>query len=277
MYADFHTHTNFSSDSKASMESMIRAAIEKKLTHLCITEHLDYDYPINPAHPECDFLVNLDAYRKAFLSYREKYRNQITLLFGIELGLQPHLAPKFKKLVSDWPFDFVIGSCHLSEGADPYFPDYWNGKSEAVCIRRYFEYTLECLEAFHDIDTCAHLDYIVRYAPHTNENYTYEAYADILDKILLFLIEHDIALECNTGGLKYGLGEPNPSVGILKRYRDLGGTKITLGSDAHAPEHLAYDFPKAFEILKDCGFDSYTIFQKRRPQIIMPPPATYSF
>ena len=72
-------------------------------------------------------------------------------------------------------------------------------------------------------------------------------------------------IELNTAGLKYGLGFAHPHPDILKRYRQLGGEIITVGADAHKPEHIAYDFGKAADILRSCGFEYYTEFKQRRP------------
>ena len=66
----------------------------------------------------------------------------------------------------------------------------------------------------------------------------------------------------------YGLGEPNPCRAVLKRYHQLGGEIITVGADAHTPDKVAYDFDKAFAILKDCGFRYYTSFKDRKPEFI---------
>ncbi len=43
--ADMHTHSSFSTDSTESMMKMAKAAAEKGLRTICLTEHLDYDYP----------------------------------------------------------------------------------------------------------------------------------------------------------------------------------------------------------------------------------------
>ena len=75
-------------------------------------------------------------------------------------------------------------------------------------------------------------------------------------------------MECNTAGFKYGLGQPHPSTEILKRYKELGGELLTLGSDAHAPCHIVYDFQKASHLLKACGFRYYTIFKERKSEFI---------
>ena len=261
---DFHNHTDFSADSKSTPASMIEGAINLGLSCICMTDHMDLDFP----YPELDFTFDIAEYFQTHDKLRQHYGEQITLLTGIELGLQPHISDDLKKLITPWSFDFIIGSSHLVDRMDPYFPEYWKDKSEEAGIRRYFETILENLTAFDDIDVYGHIDYIVRYAPSKAANYSYHKYQELLDEILRTLISKNIGLECNTAGFKYGLGFPNPHTDILKRYRELGGEILTVGSDGHVPEHLAYDFPKVPELLKSCSFEYYTIFKQRKPKFI---------
>ena len=93
-------------------------------------------------------------------------------------------------------------------------------------------------------------------------------YQDILDEILRLLIENGKALEINTAGLKAGLSWPNPHMEILKRYRSLGGELITIGSDAHRPEHMAFAFDRLPEILSEAGFSYYTLYREQKPYFI---------
>ena len=132
----------------------------------------------------------------------------------------------------------MIGSSHLVHRRDPYFPDYYEGRTEEEAYREYFTSILENLAAFDCFDVYGHIDYVVRYGPNKNQNYSYGKYADILDNILRTLIHKGKGIEINTGGFKYGLGHPNPTEGVLKRYRELGGEIITIGADAHKPEHV---------------------------------------
>ena len=262
MYYDFHVHSDFSSDSHAPMEAMIQEGIRLGLPGICFTEHMDLDFPGDKPV----FLVDLPAYKKTFLSLKEKYKHQIQLFYGLELGLQPHLAKELPLLAASDSFDFLIGSAHIIDRLDPYCPEYFQGRSEQESYLRYFQMLLENLKTFSCFDTCGHIDYVVRYGPAKNKNYSYQAYREILDEILKVLIEKGIGLECNTAGFKYGLGHPNPTEDILLRYHELGGEILTLGSDGHAPKHLAYDFEKAGNLLKACGFRYYTIFKNRKPE-----------
>ena len=136
---------------------------------------------------------------------------------------------------------------------------------EKEAYEEYFSSILENLEAFSDFDAYGHIDYVVRQGPDKNKNYNYATYAEVLDEILKMLIRMDKALEVNTAGFKYGLGHPNPHEDILKRYRELGGEIVTIGSDAHAPERIAADFDRTCSILKKCGFRYHAIFRKRKP------------
>ena len=90
-------------------------------------------------------------------------------------------------------------------------------------------------------------------------------FSEEIDAVLKKLIAEGKGLEMNLAGIKYGLGFPNPHPDVLKRYRELGGEIITIGADAHEPAHVAYEFEKATEILRECGFSYYAEFHGRKP------------
>ena len=107
------------------------------------------------------------------------------------------------------------------------------------------------------------MDYVVRYGPNKDANYCYDKYKDIIDKILSHLIDNEKGLEINTAGLTKGLKDIHPCTDILRRYHELGGEIITLGSDSHTADTVAAHFDKASEILLDCGFKYYCVFANR--------------
>lgn len=264
MIWDSHMHTSFSGDSDASPESMIKRAISLGLPGITITDHEDIDYPDDPSL----FLLDFDSYRDTILGLQEKYKDRIAVRFGIEIGLQPHLAEKHQEITDSLPFDFVIGSSHVVHGMDPYYPEYFNGRKESAAYREYFESILENISAWQGFDSYGHLDYVVRYGPNQDKYYQYETYSDIIDAILKRLIDLGKALEINSAGFKYGLNHPNPTERIITRYRELGGELITTGADAHKPEHIAWDFDRVRDILLACGFRYYTVYRRRKPEFI---------
>lgn len=263
--ADFHLHSSFSGDSDTPMEQMILRGIELGLTEMCFTEHNDFDYPVTERETAGFFEVNPDAYLYDFLKLREKYADKITLLFGVELGLQPHLSKRNAAFAKEHDYDFIIGSSHICHGKDPYYPAFYEGRPQEEAYLEYFTSILENLNAYSNFDIYGHLDYVVRYGPAKDQGYSYERYWEIFDQILRKLISLEKGIEINTAALAKGMREPNPCTGILKRYHALGGEIITAGSDAHVPCQIAHAFDKAAEILKDCGFHYYATYEKRTP------------
>lgn len=264
--SDCHMHTSFSGDSTAPMEEMILKGIELGLASMCFTEHMDMDYVYTQPEDEGIFELNTDSYLYDFIKYKEKYSGKIQLFFGVELGVQPHLSGELARYVQSYDFDFIIASSHLCNRKDPFYPGFYEGRSDEEAYREYFLFTLDNLKAFSSFDVYGHLDYTVRYGKTKDAGYSYEKYKDILDKILETLIEKEKGLELNTGAVRYHLRDFNPCTDILKRYKALGGEIITVGSDAHNPSSIAESFNRAAEVLTDCGFRYYTTFEKRIPE-----------
>lgn len=264
--ADCHLHSSFSGDSNTPMEEMILQGIRQGLTTLCFTEHNDFKYPVYPDLPEDFFLLNTDSYLYDLARLKEKYQNQIRLLFGVELGLQPEVVRDNAVYAKSHAFDFIIGSSHICLGKDPYYPGFFDGCGKETAVRAYFESILENVKKFSNFDVYGHLDYVVRYAPGREEGYTYSLYRDILDEILKLLLEKEKGLELNTGGLKSGMKDFHPCMDVLKRYHELGGEILTVGSDSHDTQHMGEHFNRAAEVLTACGFRYYCIFEKRSPE-----------
>ena len=263
--SDSHMHTRFSTDSDADIRDMIESALKKGLQSICITDHIDKDYPFHEDTGAEAFLVDLDEYFPKLAEWKEAYAEKIQIRRGIELGLQPHLAGFYEELTNQYPFDFVIGSVHVVHGMDPYYGEIFEGRSDEEVYKETFLATLENLDAVSSFDVLGHLDYVVRYGKHREQEYSYGRFADEIDEILRYLIEHGKGLEVNTAGLKYGLPFAHPHPDVLKRYKKLGGEIITVGADAHKPEHVGYDFNIVDNILEACGFKYYAEFIKRAP------------
>ena len=272
--ADMHMHTWFSTDSEACPCDMADEAVRKGLKTICFTDHFDKD----DLEWGEEGIFDVDAYFVEMQKLQEEYAGKLNIRIGIELGLRTYLKDYYEELTKKYPFDFVIGSVHNvpykkdAEGnilyTDPAAEKLFTDRTDKEAYRLMMETTLENVRTSDCFQTLGHLDYVVRYGKSREKEYSYTDYADIIDEILKLLIEKEKGLEVNSAGLKYGLPFAHPHPDVLKRYRELGGEIITVGADAHAPEHVGFAFEKVPQILKDAGFIYYTVFRKRKPEFI---------
>ncbi len=259
---DTHLHTNYSGDSETPVIDMINAARQKGLSGIIFTDHLDWNYPNEPGLFDLDFYGYQDEIRLL-----ASENTDIEIGTGVELGLQPHLASRHTEFLHKVSFDYVIGSVHVVDGSDPYYPEFFKDRSAEDAYNEYFKCVLSNINEFLDFDSLGHLDYVVRYGlknlgPSEGRMYFYKHKA-VIGEILDVLIKNDKALEVNTGSFRYGMKEPNPSFDIISLYKEMGGKIITIGSDAHEGKFVADGFETVRERLISLGFTSQLVYCKR--------------
>ncbi len=263
--SDYHLHSYFSGDCQEPMENIINHAINHNLDSLCFTEHMDMDYPVIKGMEDLSFELYTDAYYEEFTKLKKEYEGRINLFFGVELGLQPYLSTRNKQFIDSYPFDFVIGSSHLLNKEDVCDPSIYENQLQSDVYQKYFESILENILSYDNFDVYGHLDYIVRYGPNKDKDYTYVQYQDIFDQILKALIQKGKGIEINTGGLAKQLKNIHPLPEVIRRYKNLGGEIITIGSDAHTAKDLTRYFSVAEEVLSSLDIKYYTVFENRKP------------
>lgn len=257
MLFDYHMHSNFSADSETPMEEMIQSSINKGLTEICFTEHIDYEYP----DPTISFDLDIPAYTQELNRMREKYKDIITIKKGVELGVQPYLLERYETLMKAEDFDFVICSIHTADKKDLHSGDFFANRTPEDAYQLYYEELLYCVKNFKQYNILGHIDLVKRYkALDSKENFH-----DILSEIFKVIIPDGKGIELNASGYAYGLGGPMPSKDILELYKECGGEIVTIGSDAHVPHHVGYNFTEIIELIKSTGFKYITTFDQMKP------------
>lgn len=257
---DFHTHTEFSADSQAPIEEMIETAIKKGLKYYGISEHINYDYD------ECGLKfhdqeeIDPDKYFERARFLQEKYKKDITLLVGAEFGFNDseNCKNRYLKFYEKYSPDYVVNGVHTCLNEECYFPEFSKNREKRYAYGEYFKCVLESIDAPYHYDIVAHIGYCSRNAVYEDKKIRYAEYSQILDKILTKIIEKDKILEVNTSSRSAG-SEFIPDTDILQRYFDLGGRKISFGSDAHFPERICEKYQLVINALKEIGFTCLTI------------------
>ena len=259
---DFHVHTNFSGDSETPLVDMVNAAMSIGITDLAITDHVDFDY--DSTADIVFWEIDEQKYHQDIMRIKENFENKIKIYKGIEFGVQPHLGLRMNEYVTRNDFDFVIASLHTVDGIDLYNGAYFNQYTDLESIRHYYETYLECAKMSNAYAVLGHLDLYLRYKRDLSKIDVSKT-MDILDEIFKHVIQNGKGIEVNAGGHKYKLGDNNPAIPILKRYRELGGEIITLGSDAHTTNYVGLMHDENLALLESLGYKYISTFEKLKP------------
>ena len=276
MYADYHLHSEFSDDSRESMDNQIQQAISLGLNEICFTDHVDYgikhdwDDPRGIAWRQDSMEplanVNYPEYFAKLLRMRVTYGKAITIRSGLEFGIQSITVDNYKKLYDRYQdqLDFVLFSMHQVNNLEFWTQDFQIGKTQQEYNEEYYREILKTMKLFKNYSVLAHLDLLARYDK--KGIYPFEKVEDLIAEILKQAINDGIGIEVNTSSWHYGLTDTQPSRKILKLYKDLGGKIITVGSDAHSTKYLADHIKDVYAILKnEIGFEEITTFDHMQP------------
>lgn len=257
---DCHIHSDFSIDGKFLMEEMVLGAIEKNMKSICFTDHIDFDVTKN----RIDIDFRTDDYFKKIKQVKYKYMDKIEILAGVEIGMQPHLCHRYNEFISNNPFDFVIMSIHSIEREDIHADNFTYDKRPLEALTIYYEYLYQSIKNYNNYDVIGHIDYIDRYFEDSSQIPCFKEYYPYVKQILELIIQQGKGLEINTAGVKYGLGYYHPKIEILKLYKELGGEIITIGSDAHNPKFIGYEYKEVEKLLQELEFKYIYLYKERK-------------
>lgn len=254
---DFHIHSRVSFDGRDTAANMAKAAANAGLKEICFTDHMDYD-PLNPGHK-----LHFDV-----ADYNKEYDHLevpgLTIRLGVEFGMIPDNRQKFSQIVKQRNWDYVLGSVHFVDDLDVYFHQYWEGKTPYQAILRSFEETLYCVKTHEDFDVLGHLTYLGKCRGNPEKRpILYKDYREVVDEILKILAEKGKGMECNTSGLDR-CGTFLPDREYLRRFKELGGSIVTVGSDAHDAGRVGQYCVKAAQMVQEI-FGYVCTFADRKP------------
>ncbi len=253
---DFHLHSTVSFDGISNARDMAEAASCRGLREICFTDHADFLYEKGGTQ-----LYSLEDYAKAYDSLEIP---GLTIRRGSELGLAAWSVREAEKFLKLRHYDFVIGSVHYTHKGDPYYPEFWEGISGKKAFLCYLEEVLRCVKLHHNFDVLGHLTYVCKSVHNpTHEPVLYSDFCEISDEIMKILADNGKGMEINTSGVDKA-GAFLPSMEFLKRFRELGGEIVTVGSDAHDVSRVGQYTNEAIDLLREV-FGYVCTFEDRKP------------
>ncbi len=254
---DYHLHTRVSYDCESEPAEVVRAAKAAGIKELCFTDHRDYD-PLGLAK---DIAFDLNTYAQA---YDDLELDDIKIRRGFEFGMLCDNAAQLQLDAKQRNYDFIIGSVHFTDKQDPYFDPFWSDKTVDQAEQIYLEDILACVREHDGFDVLGHLTYISKaWANPSKRPVDYNRYREIVDEIFKVLIQKGKGIECNTSGLE-PCGVFLPSVEYLRRFKELGGQIVTVGSDAHDIRRVGQFCNDACKLVNEI-FGYVCTFENRQP------------
>lgn len=253
---DAHLHTNLSPDSDVVIDVYAAAALERGIAELAITDHVDFE-PGAPAYGYATFADRERIVRQA----AERWGPQgVAIRFGVELTYDRSWEADIREHLARHAYDFTIGSVHdrVTSVYSPAGVRAWvEGRSLAEIVAPSFD-EVEAAARSGLFDALGHLDVVKRYLHPFVTRQMLAGAAELYEPILRALVESGTALEINTSGLRHPVGETYPSAAIVRRFRELGGRAVTIGSDAHRDEHFGWGLADGYQYAIDGGFPALT-------------------
>jgi histidinol-phosphatase (PHP family) len=260
-FHDYHMHSNFSCDCQATMAEMCKSAVAQEIPEIGFTEH----YDLHPLEP-CRDWFRVKPWWAELERCRAEFAGRLIIRAGIEVG-EPHLyTAEMAAMVSQGPFDYVLGSLHWVGRHSMFDVTYFKEHPAEIAFSTFFV-ELEKMTRVGGFDVLSHFDVLIRTAHAVYGPYDVHEYADLIRPILRNCIDHGIALDLNTSGLRKRVNVLTPNLEILRWYAELGGERVTLGSDAHRPVEVGAHLDVAIAIAKEAGLRYLTYFVNRQAEL----------
>lgn len=256
--ADYHVHPDFSFDAEGSIDEYCRAAVEKGISEICFTTH----YDTNPILSEkarsiklngrlvLNSVENIKGYVDAVRAAREKYFLPVVKC-GIEIGYYPGCEEQISQLFSKYSFDYRLGAIHEVGDFDVCSKKHFERNHANVKIEdladNYFALVRQAVETGL-FDAIAHLDVYKKYGLQYYGDPLLTVHRGRVESVFEAMVRTETGLEINTSALRKGHKEYYPSMDLVNAARKKGVRIVAIGSDAHRPEELGYDFETAIAI-----------------------------
>ena len=265
MFVDYHTHHYRCGHAVGTLREYVEQAVKLKLDQIGLSDHMPIIHL--PKGKKLEGIgmevFEIEKYVSEALALKEEYKKDIDIKVGLEADYIPKYEKEIEKLLSPYPFDYLIGSVHFLGEWD--FSDSrqisgWRKRSVDDIFEEYF-YTVENAAKSGLYNIVGHFDVVKKFGHNPRKNMD-----PVIKQTLKSIKESDMVMEINTSGLRI-VNEIYPSPKILKQAVEMG-IDFTFGSDAHKPEDVFWGIENAGELLKELGVNKIATFEKRLKKMV---------
>lgn len=277
---DWHTHSERCHHATGTIEDYVKRAIELGLNTIGISDHFPYEFLKKidriPFGEYAMTLNEIEDYLKTIDGLKQKYGNNINIRTAFEIDFFENQEVALnEQLINFKPrLDYILGSIHILDFGDGrgswgfddgrFLKDYEFYGANNVYMK-YFETELKMVNSkSFDFDVICHFDLPKKFKhiPTNKEEVDNKA-----TRVLEAVKKRGVAMEINTSGFRKDVGIQYPSENYIQKMHELD-IPILLGSDAHSPEEIAWEFNKMIKIIKKIGYNQLAHYDKRKRTFI---------
>jgi histidinol-phosphatase (PHP family) len=254
---DYHVHTDNSFDCKIPMIEMCAQAVKVGITDIAFTDHFNnhlLDIDLGFYDPD-RFFDDIDFCRAKF--------PELNIVAGIEVGEPHRWSRKVRPVLERYPYDLVMGSLHWVDKENMFNANYYRSRPAQQAYGKYFAEMVKMIE-HGGFDVLAHVDLPKRVGHDVYGDFNTHAYEDAIRPVWQACIKHNITPEINTKGLRLPLSQLHPTTEALCWYAEMGGQRLTIGSDSHRPDSIGHGIEEARQSALSAGLTHVCQFRSRK-------------
>lgn len=259
--ADCHIHSELCGHAQGTPAEMVQAIVDAGLAGGVMTEHLPLKTELDP-EGIYSMRGDIDMLYVAELHDIRFDWDGLDLVIGAEadwISTDPEWTHKSVQDARAKGIEVVLGSVHFLDGwafDDPSQQDIWDGRVVEEVWEQYF--TEWCKAARSGLfDVMSHPDLVKKFG-HIARNAT-----DYYDEASRVAAQSDVLCEISTAGWRKPIGQLYPDTFMIELLIQRG-VGLTMGSDAHAPDEVAYRFEECAQILYELGARQVAYPQRKR-------------
>jgi len=258
---DYHMHTPRCNHAVGDVRAYAQHAMECGLTEIGMSDH-------SPMPNGFDAAWRMDAselpdYLQEVAQVRDEMQPDLIVRVGLEADFHPGTEDAVQSMIDAYHWDYVMGSVHYIGDWGFDNPDElhrWDDMDVEDAYVAYFDLVARSA-ATGMFDIIGHPDLIKKFghrAPMDSQRVD-DAESAMLDAVKAA----DVVLEVSSAGLRKPIAEIYPHPRILEK---AAARKIpfSFGSDAHAPNEVAYGMEACLELLCHYGIHEIASFHQRQ-------------
>jgi histidinol-phosphatase (PHP family) len=264
---DYHVHSPFCGHAHGKMVEYVESAILAGITEMGFSDHLGRYYLGKMQRKRYwDWGMSerdLERYFNEVMDLKAFFADRIVIRFGLEVDYIEGAEHLIENITANYPFDYLLGSIHCIPALGWHHLSQYTKSDPEKTYQWYFSAARAAIQS-GIFQSLAHVDFIWRYILWPKE--TTSELVSYINDIVSASKKSTTDLEINANGFIWSRANYNKGFDPFDLFLDSISkhkARITLGSDAHAPQMVGKIFPQIVAALKAKGINQVSVYERK--------------